>query len=502
LVAVMLGTCDRSRMRRWITGLVVCALGVSGLALADASHAQRVGAAVPQKLHFEFGPLHITAGQNMIQYSSGNVPKPTVDGWIVGITPNLILPDNTVPPVDILHLHHAVWINQSRVDATSGGGERFFAVGEEKTALELPSGYGYKYRASDRWNINYMIHDLVDRPFDVRITYDITFIPAKNTKPLTSVVPIWMDVQNGSVYPVFDAHRGAGTNGQFTYPDPKNNPYRGRQKNKFTMPIGGTFVAAGGHLHPGGLWDDLYVDRGGKSAHVFRSNAKYFEPAGPVSWDVALGITRADWRLHVRAGDTLRLTATYDTSKRSWYEAMGILVAWFAPNQTKGIDPFAVKPVNMLVRYTHGHLPENNNHGGQADPDLADPATLPSGPLVKFITINYYKYSVGDLSNAMSIPTVHQGQSIRFTNTDAPGFGSGGTWHTITDCALPCNLTTGIAFPTADAPIEFDSGQLGNAGPPTAGRLTWNTPTNLPPGTYAYWCRVHPFMRGAFRVVP
>ena len=242
-------------------------------------------------------------------------------------------------------------------------------MGEEKTALELPSGYGYKYRASDRWNINYMIHDLVNRPFDVRITYDITFIPAKNTKPLTSVVPIWMDVQNGSVYPVFDVHRGAGTNGQFTYPDPKNNPYRGRQKNKFTMPIGGTFVAAGGHLHPGGLWDDLYVDRGGKSAHVFRSNAKYFEPAGPVSWDVTLGITRADWRLHVKAGDTLRLTATYDSSKRSWYEAMGIMVAWFAPNQTKGIDPFAVKPANMLVRYTHGHLPENNNHGGQVDPD-------------------------------------------------------------------------------------------------------------------------------------
>jgi hypothetical protein len=309
-----------------------------------------------------------------------------------------------------------------------------------------------------------------------------------------------MDVQNGSAYPVFDVHQGSGTNGQFTYPDPKNNPYRGRQKNKFTMPVGGTFVAAGGHLHPGGLWDDLYVDRGAKSAHVFRSNAKYFEPAGPVSWDVTLGITRADWRLRVKAGDTLRLTTTYD-STRSWYEGMGILVAWFAPNQKTGIDPFAVKPANMLVRYTHGHLPENDNHGGQPDPALVDPATLPSGPLTSNITINYYQYSAGDLSNSTAIPTVHQGQSIHFRNTDTPGSGYG-TWHTITDCALPCNLTTGIAYPLANAPIEFDSGQLGNDGPPTAGRLTWDTPTNLPPGTYAFWCRVHPFMRGAFRVVP
>jgi plastocyanin len=31
---------------------------------------------------------------------------------------------------------------------------------------------------------------------------------------------------------------------------------------------------------------------------------------------------------------------------------------------------------------------------------------------------------------------------------------------------------------------------------------TYKTPKNLQPGTYTYFCRVHPFMRGAFRVVP
>jgi hypothetical protein len=29
---------------------------------------------------------------------------------------------------------------------------------------------------------------------------------------------------------------------------------------------------------------------------------------------------------------------------------------------------------------------------------------------------------------------------------------------------------------------------------------TWETPPDLGPGTYSYFCRVHPFMRGAFRV--
>ena len=51
--------------------------------------------------------------------------------------------------------------------------------------------------------------------------------------------------------------------------------------------------------------------------------------------------------------------------------------------------------------------------------------------------------------------------------------------------------------------VQFDSGQLGY-GPaglsPAANRLDWSTPPDLGPGTYTYFCRVHAFMRGAFRV--
>ncbi len=490
--------------RRLAAALVATALLACSAAVLVAAAPRAQAGAAAQVLHYEYGPIHIDAGQNTIQFSGSQVAKPDVDGWIVGIKPNILLPDNSVPRVDVIHLHHAVWINLSRTDPTSGGTlpQRFFAAGEEKTALAMPKGYGYRYAASDTWLLNFMIHDLVDQAFDVRITYDITFIPKAGTKPLAEVVPLWMDVQNGQVYPVFDVHRGSGTNGQFTYPDQAVDPYAGgAAKNRYTLPTGGTVVWAGGHLHPGGLWDDLYVDRGGQSAHVFRSTAKYFEKAGPVSWDVVLGVTKGSWRLQVQAGDTLRITTTYDTSSRSWYEAMGIMVLWFAPNSAGGTDPFTLAAGPNQVRYTHGHLAENNNHGGLADPDLPDPATLPNGPLTSAVTISNYEFSPGDLDLATQVPTVRQGQSITFTNADAPSSGYG-TWHSITACALPCNLTTGIAYPTANALIAFDSGQLGNDGPPTAGRLTWSTPTDLPPGTYAFWCRVHPFMRGAFRVVP
>ena len=32
------------------------------------------------------------------------------------------------------------------------------------------------------------------------------------------------------------------------------------------------------------------------------------------------------------------------------------------------------------------------------------------------------------------------------------------------------------------------------------GTTTWKTPKTLGPGTYTYFCRIHPFMRGSFRV--
>ena len=43
------------------------------------------------------------------------------------------------------------------------------------------------------------------------------------TSPLASTMqpayPVWMDVENGKNYPVFDAHRDSGPNGLFTFPD-------------------------------------------------------------------------------------------------------------------------------------------------------------------------------------------------------------------------------------------------------------------------------------------
>jgi plastocyanin len=178
---------------------------------------------------------------------------------------------------------------------------------------------------------------------------------------------------------------------------------------------------------------------------------------------------------------------------------MGIMVAWMADG-TDGPDPFTT-PVDKPGLLTHGHLAENDHHGGKPAPDdFVDATKLPSQPdPASTIPIENFVYARGDLTVADSVPTVPKGSSITFDNAiDAP-IGNG-IWHTITACRAPCNRSTGVAYPLADADISFDSGELGIAGPPTADRLTWSTPPELETGTYTYFCRIHPSMRGAFRV--
>jgi plastocyanin len=521
--AVLLAACSSTATTEQ-TGAAPAAPGSSAPAQVDTSASTGLplatGASMltaPQQpgvqhLTYKFGPLRIAPGQNNISFSDTQVDKPKVDGYIVGIYPNLVRKDGTVPPVDVVHLHHGVWLNLNAKDPTSPRlPERFFASGEEKTITYLPAGYGYPYKASDPWLINYMLHNLLSSPDEVSIVYDLDFIPASDpaAKDMKTARPIWMDVQNGSTYPVFDVLKGSGHDGVYTYPDDATDPYPRQPLNEWTVDRDTTLIGTGGHLHPGGLHTDLSVRRAGAAAapeaapsvqgdtaHIFRSEAQYYEPAGAVSWDVAMTVTQPDWRVAVKAGDVIRTTATYDTERASWYESMGIMVMW-GTDGLSGTDPF-VKTVDTKGGLTHGHLAENDNHGGGPG-KFTDMTKVPNGPTANVVNIADFTYGPGDMSGIYTdVPTVKPGGSLQFVNKDAPL--ENGIWHTITACKAPCTGDTGVAYPLADADIQFDSGQLGKAGVPTAGRLDWSVPATLPTGTYTYFCRVHPSMRGAFRV--
>lgn len=565
-------------------------LGLSGTAFADLVKTETLPGGA-QRNTYSVGPLNVTTGQNRIAYAPiTGADKPAVNGWITRIVPNLVNQDGSIPSSSRVMFHHGVWINNSAPAAS----RLFFATGEEKTNMDIPDGYGLRYRASDLWTLNHMIHNLVPDPMVLDVTYMIDFIPdgSPAAAGIQEVKPIWMDVESG-IYPVFDVFRDSGgADGEFTYPQDAANAYPpGVRKNEKTMPTDGVLVGTTGHVHTGGLSTNLYLKRAGASyagplcdaptdynsqinrlqsrqravtkrlrklrrndgrpgtirglnrksrvtartlrtvraratrdnsayrecratqpsvegnrVHLFNSKAEYFHDTGPVSWDMAMYSTDDDWQVAVKAGDVLELQTTYETKIASWYESMGINVVYWAAEEG-GRNPYETK-VDTEGVLNHGHYEENSDHGGAIVPGLPDPRTLPDGlPYTDAITISGYSYEQGNFRLPGSLgrpPTIKQGQS--FTFELAAGDQNQEIWHSVTSCKAPCNKSTGISYPIPDGEIQFDSGQLGIApipgGAPTVNRKTWSTPSNLAVGTYTFFCRIHPLMRGAIRVKP
>ena len=468
----------------------------------------------------------------------------TAEGYITRFKPSMVEvhPDGstTVPPVWDLHLHHVVWLDE--------GLGPVFAAGEEKTIAKMPQGYGYRVDGDENWGINQMLHNLnASEGRQVYITWEIDWVPAPD--PSIKELQIrWLDVAGRpQIYPVFDAERGFDLNGDglYTFPeevptDPAMPGYEERAKisdaRSWTVPEGGrNLIFGAGHLHPGGLYVDLNVARDGPDAgtvdgddptevrQLFRSDAKYYEPAGAVSWDVSMEATRPNWRISLKGGDTVYINATYDVRKASWYESMGILPLAVSNSP----DPAAADPFDDPAEFnamvgaggvvTHGHLPENADTKARNNLNLPDPRKLRSkGKKVPTggIDIKSFTYSKGGYSATRRFPTrlmrppsVPPGSTVTFNNLEAlPGTSnSDQVWHSITSCKAPCNKGSGIGYPLAAGPIKFDSGQLGFgtfiSSEVTTQSSTYTTPPLTKPGkTYTYFCRIHPVMRGSIRV--
>ena len=195
--------------------------------------------------------------------------------------------------------------------------------------------------------------------------------------------------------------------------------------------------------------------------------------------------TDEDWRVEVKAGDTLELQTTYETEIASWYESMGINIVYMAPPEN------APNPYETRVDYkgvlNHGQYPENDDHGGKNPVVGPDPRNLPDGLMSGGpFQIGGYTYEAGDFRLPGSLgrpPVVKQGESFTFDLSSRDQANE--IWHSVTSCKAPCNKSTGISYPIPDGDVQFDSGQLGLGGPPTVNRDTWSTPSE-PAGRHAY----------------
>jgi len=339
---------------------------------------------------------------------------------------------------------------------------------------------------------------------------------------------------------------------------------------KVTKDMAGTLIGIGGHLHPGGIRDEVSLVRGGVQKPIFYSDSVNWNHANPkragsapTSWDFSMTVTGAplDWKVKVKAGDTIRLNAVYDSELSSWYENMGIVVGFIAPKDPhgppgvdvfkdnvrivngmsdKGIAPKGpfvynyrpktchasltgrVKTLCLHGQVTHGALPENTNTSAPCTKASCPNITHKTGSTVSDIYAAGFTYGQADFGviDETGIPQVKRGKPLTFWNLDA----SSKVWHTFTACRYPCSGPTSVNYPLADGGnghphdrMNFESMELGygmlfdpsksqlGGSEPYDGDwmkngVAWTfTPTR--DGVYTFFCRVHPGMRGAFKVV-
>ena len=376
-----------------------------------------------QRMRFAYGPIHVKPGQNDVLIEPVKIEKPMQDGYVTRFKPNLVMPDGSVPPVEQVHLHHGTWLSQPEY-----GSGPFFAAGEEKTIAPFPRGFGMPVKATDTWLLLYMVHSAVQQPMEVFITYDIDFVKKADGAELDMkpAYPLWLDVRP-SGYPVFNVQRDyGGEDGKCTWPreecaahDPFGQTFTGQGKpgnglgEDLELPKegeefgragpfkGGTIIGMGGHLHPGGIQNEIDLVRPGgeevtrtvrrrkctrgkarrsksgkrirgrkrcrivrrrvkerkDTVRIYTGEAEYWDwddpskGGGPeTSWDFSMRVTGLPyWGIRVNPGDKLRSNATYDTRLASTYENMGIAVSLFVPNdkdgkpQAPGLNPFQAK---------------------------------------------------------------------------------------------------------------------------------------------------------------
>jgi plastocyanin len=230
-------------------------------------------------------------------------------------------------------LHHVVFAKVGAPDTTCSRisdydgqaspvqAQRFYAEGEEHFSLSLPDGYGYPNRGSDSWGLAYMLMNHHARASTVLIRYTVAYAVGEAR---TAVQPIWLDVRNCRADPVFNVPGTGGPGSTYA------------QHADWVAPQSGVLVAGGAHLHGGGLSIDVSDTSCGS---LFRSYPVWggIEPRpvmhepGPVAMT---GFADAAGR-PVRAGDTLRITATYDNA-RPHVRVMGIAILYFAPRPVSG----------------------------------------------------------------------------------------------------------------------------------------------------------------------
>jgi hypothetical protein len=293
-------------------------------------------------------PNPITIGPYGVVQGEALVPSPQLDGHVVGMSATLVDAAGAELPIQNLMLHHLVFGKIGVKDYTCSTFtgydnrtfpaivERFYGLGEERTEIELPRGYGYANRASDRWGMVYMLMNHRNVTDTAYVQYTVRYVV---NEPLVSVKPVWLDVRNCRSDPIWSV---PGTGALFS---------TFQRHAEYVMPESGRLVAGGAHLHGGGLRLELTNRTCGTG--VFTAEPTWGLPMikpvmhenGPkhmTTFSSAAGIP-------VSRGDRLRLNAVYENSLPHT-RVMGIMLVYLAPADVPACAPAPALAPDPLSR--------------------------------------------------------------------------------------------------------------------------------------------------------
>lgn len=248
--------------------------------------------------------------------------QPCQDCYITGMVPRLVYADGSDANIDTgPMLHHLVVSDTGREDPTCARwngigalGQRVFAAGNERTPFSLPRGFGFRASPSPfAYVAEIMNHSSSAK--EVYVEADVFHVPA--SKPgMKQVIPVWLDVANCG-FSEYSVPAGRST-----------------EKWSWTSTLTGRVVAAGGHVHAGGV--GIVMSNKTTRQRMCTSEAAYGTRGAFRGEVTAMSTCYWDRIGTVRKGEQLQLATIYDTPK-PLDGVMGIMmIAVYETNDLKG----------------------------------------------------------------------------------------------------------------------------------------------------------------------
>ncbi|MGH2960736.1 MAG: cupredoxin domain-containing protein [Solirubrobacterales bacterium] len=306
------------------------AIALAGLVILPSS-----ASAAVETFTQRVGPVQV--GGYEVKQSVLPAPHEEIDGYVTNMEVDVVNADGTPVPIQRLMLHHIVFANLNRQDATCDSivgfderpnslfsSERFYAAGEERAKLALPPGYGYKLNADDFWGMLYMFMNhrpATDRAY---IQYKYRVVSGAAAAGMRAVDPYWYDVENCRADPIYNV-KGTQKKGSTD-----------TESTDFVMPEDGYIVGGGGHVHGGAreltlTQPDCTGNRQigdsqptwGRRDHPFYNVKPVLHEPGPI----AMSGFQSRSGIPVAEGERVRLNALYDNSLPHT-RVMGIMVVY------------------------------------------------------------------------------------------------------------------------------------------------------------------------------